>query len=343
MFSTVLQELRGYFGRSFLLAVFFPVLIFVSASLALFFEITHSLQATLSAWDNLPLQTQILLLLGGLVIVTALAYLIFNFQYSITRLFEGYWPRIPVLRALRNARSDLHKRRWDHLQAQVDIATTLDKITLANEIAAEQLAFYPPPNHLDKMMPTRVGNILRAAEIHAYDRYRIDSVIIWPRLRPLLRPEAVTILEDKWIALNFMLLISLLAALFALIWCPVLALLTDHWRLFLLCALGWPIAWVSYENAVQCALAYGEQIKSTFDLYRHDLLKALNRPIPPSVEAEQKEWRQLSCFLYRNLPIPASPPMQEQPKRWDRVADALADYLERISPPESVPDQGEDP
>jgi hypothetical protein len=328
MFSTVLQELKGYFGRGFLLAVFFPVLLFESASLALFFESTQGLKATLAAWEAFSLQTQALLLVGGLAIAVILAYFLRNLQYSITRLFEGYWSQIPVLRSLRNARVDLHRRRWDYLDALAQSAGTL---TLANEIIAEQLAYYPPPNHLDKVMPTRVGNVMRAAEIYAYDRYGIDPAIIWSRLRPLLASEALAALEDKRITLSFMLLVSLLSAAFTLIWCPVLAFFTNRWGLFLLCALGWPLAWVSYQNAVQSARAYGEQVKATFDLYRHDLLKALDRPVPAGAGAERREWLRLSRFFYRNVPIPASPAAPEQPRGWDRVANALADYIERIN------------
>ncbi len=332
MFSTVLQELKGYFGRDFMLSAFSPLLIFSGASLALFFEITQGLGAALAMWEKLSALIQVVALLAGLVVVAFLAYLTDNFQYSITRLFEGYWSRIPLLSLLRNLRVDLYKKRWEHLNTLAQSAST---VTEANEITAEQLAFYPPPNHLDKMMPTKVGNILRAAELHAYDRYGIDSTIIWPRLRPLLKSEAIAPLEDKKTTLELMLLMSLLGILFTLTWCPVLAIFTNRWDLFLLCTLGLPLAWICYQNAVQSALAYGEQVKATFDLYRNDLLKALNRPIPSDTETERKEWLRLSRFFYRNLPIPPLPPAPVQPKGWERVANALAGYLEKIASPHS--------
>lgn len=327
MFSTVLQELKGYFGRDFMLSAFFPLLIFSGASLALFFETTQGLGTALATWEKLSALIQIVALLAGLVVVAFLAYLTDNFQYTITRLFEGYWSRIPLFSRLRNLRVDLYKKRWEHLNALAQSART---VTEANEIIAEQLAFYPPPNHLDQMMPTKVGNILRAAELHAYDRYGIDSTIIWPRLRPLLKAEALAPLEDKKTTLELMLLMSLLGILFTIIWCPALAIFTNRWDLFLLCTLGLPLAWICYQNAVQSALAYGEQVKATFDLYRNDLLKALNRPIPSDTEAERKEWLRLSRFFYRNLPILASPPTQAKPNGWDRVANALAEYLEKL-------------
>ena len=308
MFSTVLQELKGYFGRDFLLTAFFPVLFFAGLSLMLLLEITQGLGAALAGWENLPAITRSLSIAGGATVLVVLAYLLYNFQYSLIRLFEGYWPRRRFFLWLRNRRVRFYRRRWEHQRGLAQSASTLQE---ANEIWAELLAFYPPPTHLDKMMPTRLGNILRAAEIYPYERYGIDAAVIWPRLRPLLKPEVMALLEDRKTTLTFMLSMSLLSALFPLIWCPVLALWTNRWDLFLPCALGWPLAWLCYQNALQSALAYGEQLRATFDLYRHDLLKALNRPVPATLEEERKEWLRLSRFFQRNLPLPA--PVQETP------------------------------
>lgn len=333
MFSTVLQELKGSLGRAFAFSAFFPVLMFTGASLAMFLEVTQGLNAALTAWGNLPALTQSLALLAGVAVVVFLAYLLYNFQYTVTRLFEGYWGYGRLALFLRNRWVRKHQKRWERLNALVQSAATP---TQANEIIAEQLAFYPPPNHLDKMMPTRLGNILRAAEIYAYDRYGIDASVIWPRLRPLLKPEAVALLEDKKTALELMLLMALLGGLFTVLWAPV-AWFAHRWDLFLLSVLGLPLSWLCYQNAVQVALAYGEQVKATFDLYRHDLLRALHRPIPSDGEAERKEWLRLSRFFYRNLPLPPSPPASPQADAWSRLANALADYLEQWNASHGLP------
>lgn len=336
MFSTVLQELKGYFGRDFLLTAFFPVLLFAGLSLALYLEVTQGLGVALAGWEDLPTLTQSLAVAGIAITVVVVAYFLYNSQYTIIRLFEGYWPR--RLHGLRNSRVELHKKRWEYLEALALQSPTPQE---ANEIHVEQLTFYPPPTHLDKMMPTRLGNILRAAEVYPYDRYGIDAAVIWPRLRPLLKPEAMALLEDRKTTMAFMLSMSLLSAAFSLVWCPVLALSSNRWDLFLLCALGWPLAWACYAGAVQSAVAYGEQLRATFDLYRHDLLKALGRPAPPDGEAERKEWLRLVRFFYRNLPLPpASPPPA---KGWDRVAEALADFLEQLNRPANVSGEEETP
>lgn len=327
MFSAILQEFKGYFNRDFLFTVFLPVLFFSGVSLALFLEIRMGLGKALTAWENFSLQTQTILLLSGLVAVITAAYVLYIFQYVILRIFAGYWSGIPMLRKLRNSRVALFKRQSEYLNNEAQRAGTT---TLTNEILARRMTYYPPSHHLDKMMPTRFGNVLRLSQIYMHDRYGIDSAIIWTRLRPLLKTETINALEEIKISLDFSILMTLLFVAFTLIWCPVLAVWTDRWGLFLICASGWLLAWTSYRNAVQSALAYSEQIAATFDLYRYDLLKALDRPIPQSAEAERKEWLRLSRFFYRNIPLP--PPAPTEAKGWERVAKSLAEYIDDLHP-----------
>ena len=323
MISPALQELRSYFGRDFLLGVFFPILIYIGVNLSLYFEVfKEGLGGALADWEKRLLQTQILLVLVVLIIVTVLSYLIYNFQYSITRLFEGYWPHFEFFRWLRNKRTGLYQRRWDYLEAMTQPGSKLTSAEM-DEIAQEQLTFYPPQAHLHKLMPTRLGNILRASEIYALDRYGIDSITIWTRLSPLLTEKATFSLQDSKIATDFMLLMSVLGITITLIWCPLLAIFTNHVGLFLLCALGWPFAWICYQNAVQRSLDYSEELKAIFDLYRHELLKALNRPIPNDIEAERQEWQALSYFFYYNYLKLSEPPI------WKRVVSSLPGLFRR--------------
>jgi hypothetical protein len=323
--TSALQILKSYFGRAFLLGVFFPVLIFVGISLILYFEVfQEGLGAALSAWEKLSFQTQLYLVLAGLIVITVLSSLIYNFQYSIIRLFEGYWPRMKWLRKLRANRTELYKCRWEYLKQQMQTNTTLTEAE-RDEISQELSTFYPASiDNANLFMPTRIGNILRASEIYALNRYGINSISIWTRLSPILENKAMVALEYSRTTLDSMLLMSVLAATFTLIWCPILAIFTNNWVLFLLCALGWPLAWLSYHNAVQRAPDYSEQLKAIFDLYRHDLLKALNRAIPEDAEAERTEWLELSDFFEYNVPLSSKTVF------WKKTLTTFAKYFERI-------------
>jgi len=241
------------------------------------------------------------------------------------------------------SRSNLYKRRCDYIETQrkQQTSTSTDNqemakvkaIARAGESVVEQFTYYPPVHHLGSLMPTRLGNILRASELYAYDRYGIDSVIIWTRLRPLLSNEVVAALETSGTARDFMLLTSVLSEAFTLFWCPVLAIFTSNWQLFLPCSLGWPLAWICYHSAVQSTLAFSEQVKTVFDLHRNDLLKALNRKIPSDAAAERKEWRHLSLFFYGSHELKPSPPEPAKSQNLDELVTALTEFLKNMNPP----------
>ncbi len=303
MSPVTLQELRGYFGRVILLGVIFPVFIFVVINLALYFEITQGLEAVLTTFGKLPLEIRIFFILSGLIAVSVAALLIHDFQYLITRLFEGYWPHASPFKQLRKWRTQFYSRHWDYLKLLRQSAITKSE---ENEIM-EWLALYPPDYHPGELMPTRFGNILRASEIYAYDRYGVDSSVIWTRLRPLLPQDIITPLEDKMASIDFMLLVAVLAAPFSFFWCIVLAIYTRRLDLFLLCSLGWPLAWICYKSALQAATAFSEQLKAIFDLHRNDLLDKLGYPIPEDVDEQRELWGNLADFFRESIPLPLEP------------------------------------
>src|SRR5262249_10088003 len=57
---------------------------------------------------------------------------------------------------------------------------------------------YPSPTrctYLEDVMPTRLGNILKNAELYSTDRYQMDAVQFWPRLYSLLPDNLVQAME----------------------------------------------------------------------------------------------------------------------------------------------------
>ena len=61
------------------------------------------------------------------------------------------------------------------------------------EAAARRLRRYPPPAAI---LPTLLGNTLRAAEFRAGSRYGLDAVVLCPRLYPLLGDKVSATLND---------------------------------------------------------------------------------------------------------------------------------------------------
>ena len=132
--------------------------------------------------------------------------------------------------------------------------------------AASELRLLPPREHV---MPTQLGNALRAAEVRAGEPYGLDAVVAWPRLYPLLSDPVRAVVDGQRDALDvnarFCAVFGAAAAISA-------ALLVTHgW--WLLVAAGWLVlSWLAYRATVAAALAYGEAIRTAVDLHRFTLL-----------------------------------------------------------------------
>lgn len=344
MFSTFLQELRGYMGKGYLLGVFVPTLIIASLGLVVGVEITVGTAEMLQRWSALDLDAQLILGFGALIAVAFWAYLIHNLQIAITRMLEGYWQGT-LLDPLYRLRQRRYQAVYDQLDSQ---RSALERALSADgeqpdpaimQQAARLLSYWsrmqPPHGHRERVQPTRLGNILRAGELYAEDHYGIDAVVIWPRMRPLLPTAFVSVLLDRKIAMDALLLMTLYSGGISLIFCPIIALFSTRWDLFLLCALGLPLASVCYRSALQSAIAYSEQIRTAFDLYRTDLLKTLGLKIPVDSAQERALWAALSRFYQNNIPLALATNYQPAVK-----AEEAYRYL---LPPDGTDGQGTSP
>jgi hypothetical protein len=158
-------------------------------------------------------------------------------------------------------------------------------------------------------MPTRLGNMLKNAELYPKDRYKIDAVLIWPRLYNLFPERFVQTIAGARSALDFMLVLSALGGAFALLSGCYLLIVGATWWLFLICFWGGLLfAWLAYQGALGSALLYAQQIKIGFDLYRNELLKQMRLPLPATPDEEETWWYEIGQFLYRNL--------REKPALW---------------------------
>ncbi|MFZ5919177.1 MAG: hypothetical protein ACOYZ7_19765 [Chloroflexota bacterium] len=186
---------------------------------------------------------------------------------------------------------------------------------LIRQVGQQRLELYQEwsvayPARLEWVMPTRLGNHLRAAETYSFLRYNLDAAVVWPRLRELLPDEFAGRLSEAKTNLSLMLVLTTLALVFGVVWGGVLMAVPDaslaiyKWvaaPITFLAGIG--IARVAYLNAAQGALAYGELLKTAFDLYRWQVLQALHLELPPDLESERKLWGEIGGFLYRNYPF----------------------------------------
>ncbi|NJR52089.1 MAG: hypothetical protein HC780_23465 [Leptolyngbyaceae cyanobacterium CSU_1_3] len=138
-------------------------------------------------------------------------------------------------------------------------------------------------------MPTRLGNILRAAERRPYDRYGLETITCWSRLWLLMPDSARKELQDARTELNNGVRILSWSILF-LVWT-----IWTWWAIP--CAIA--SAFFAYCWILDSAIVYGDLIESVFDLYRTSLYQSLRFPLPAHPGEEKAMGLQVTEYLFR--------------------------------------------
>lgn len=148
---------------------------------------------------------------------------------------------------------------------------------------------------LQTVKATTLGNVIEAYNCYPYKRYKIEPDIFWPRLRKVITPEYLSQIQESRILLDFLLAMATLAGLYAF-----LALTVGPWLWFnpwlwlILAGVGIVMSYFFYRLSIGAAFELGEMVRSSFDLFRLDLMAALQRPRPTTLAAEQAQWDELS-------------------------------------------------
>jgi hypothetical protein len=181
---------------------------------------------------------------------------------------------------------------------------------------------YPPSSAY--ILPTRFGNALRAAEGYSNSRYGIDGVPIWPRLVHVMPSTYYEKLELTNNGLAFLLncaTLSFVAAIICLFasfhqlysaYCQVNSAnglcnflgftrstdaLSGAAAYFLLGITMLVLFRGFYNAAIPVLGRYGDLIRSSYDLFRFELLTALHIAQPQDSDEEHDTWRKISEFI----------------------------------------------
>ncbi len=218
-------------------------------------------------------------LLGALTVIVGSALVAEKLTLSVLRLLEGYWRRPALLRALRvrywwTAR-ERAMRTYQSIQTRrASKAAVSDDDEVALTRAASVLREIPPTQAL--VMPTRLGNLLRVAELRPLHNHGVDAIACWPHLWLVLPEDTRTEVATARGELDAAVRGWFWAALFV-VWTPwawwaaVLALLT---------------AALAYAGCVRAAATYAILVVSAFDVHL-PLLYQATRLATPSSAAEQ--------------------------------------------------------
>lgn len=247
-------------------------------------------------WSARSVFEQAALLVGGLFLVAFSAVVVEWAQDRILRWAEGYWPK--PLWPLRFALA----RRWEKKAQRMEERWQ----ELAERCGGDPERLSPPeraeyarldalrlrlPVDPGRMMPTLLGNLLRAAEEHAWVRYGLEAGVCWPRLWFLLprdvREEIAAARSrlneaTRWLGWGLLFVVWTVWAWWA---APV----------------GLLIAGLAWQGMTRAALVYGDLVRAAFDLYHPLLFKHLGWPKPKGPE----DGRRLTEYLARGICPPS--------------------------------------
>lgn len=253
---------------------------------------TPTVANVLDKAEDLTLAESALLVL--LVLVGSVLFV--PFTVPLVRLFEGYWGSSRLARGLGGFRVDRHQRKRASLKARTRAQSrdgVLPDPKPALEAGWDLVRRYPPTA---LVMPTALGNALRAAEVRAGRPYGLDAIIVWPRLYILLDAEVRALVDDRRQQLDVMVRFATVFAIGAVVTLALLAT-SGPWLLVPVAAVL--LAWISYRAAVAAAIAYGEALDTAFDLNHFVLGDKLGLPRPGSAAEERSRNEAVTVFWSR--------------------------------------------
>jgi hypothetical protein len=300
----VLGDVVKLADRRFLLNAFLPCAVFLLALAGLVGQRVAAARPALSWRSVLTGGTTTAAVVGVLVLAFVCAAFLSAQTATLTGWYEGHWAGPGQLLAAIG-------RRWHQ-----DRLSGLDPTDPAAYDRMQR--DYPPREQPDQVQPTRLGNILRNAELYPADRYGLDAVVVWPRLYPLLPDRMAGAVAAAKADVEFQLITATLAGAFAVAGTVILvATGAPGWAAQACLWGGAGLAYLCYRGALGAARRYGIQVKVAFDLYRAALLRqaglAGDEPLEPA--AEEKAFQSLATWWYRglapDLQLPTEPPTEQ--------------------------------
>lgn len=292
----LLAELSAVFRRRFLFNALLPTLVFATLLAAVTAHSVGSLHAVGTWWAGLDLVSRAVAVLAYLASVWFLAVAVASQWRGIVRLFEGY----PAIRLLRHrtpgiAWHDARRRRmW--LGIARPGAPAEAEVTDFESAYSRYPVLIDEENDEDEVLPTTLGNILRAGERYSASRYGMDAIFFWPRLFPLLPEQFQVEYEEYVVNYEFPLVVAFQALLTATLGGAAIAITGGSPWLFAFWFTGGSLlAYTFYVLSFSNAEELAEQQRTAFDLYRHLLLEQW--PTPADVRDEKAAFRQIEEFI----------------------------------------------
>lgn len=161
----------------------------------------------------------------------------------------------------------------------------------------------------DIAAPTAMGNVAQSVYSWAMTRYSMNLATFWSRLQPGLQADAnfYTVLQDAKIQLDFLIACCWMAALTWISWTVGLAFCPTSLSVWLLVTLAGPLlTYFFYRLAETSYTSFGDIMRTSVDLYRFYVLRAMHIPLPAGISQERRTWellQKLTVFGQENVEL----------------------------------------
>jgi hypothetical protein len=292
------------FDRAFFIGYFLPTFLLVvglGANLFAFGYIDEKFTDLLAKKSTLGATI-------SLVIIWLLSILLMTFSRPIIRLLEGYGHFNPFRILLSRQQNEFKTDAEPHLRK---LQSVLDarRRGVPESVEFSELSVWRAardfPEELGLVLPTRLGNVMRAYERYSDVVYEIEAIALWPRLFMIIPEEARERVRESEGLFHFS-INMLFTGIVTLITSGgmIISSLCHGGLVGLANAISWPtilvlvfgafFAWFSWWRLPDAARERGEEVKSTFDLYRAELAGALGFELPATEAEERRMWRLVS-------------------------------------------------
>ena len=267
------------------------------------------LRSRLQSLSNDGPITQIVAVVGCLVVVSGSVIVVEWTTKFVTSWLGGSWPRWAERQRVRRvAQVARHVEKLDaEWQSVMQRARESTPPNSTDELRSIELdrQLHEYPSRVHQLMPTRLGNILRSSESRIFERYGLENSVVWPRLWLVLPDSAKVELSAAWSSMG--------TASSVMVWSVLLLPLAYVSPFAILAtAVGLLAAWVWLPDR---ARTFAGLLEASFDVYRTDLYLAIRWPLPSTVQDEPEIGRRLTEFLFRGTA--ASPVWLTRPHERD--------------------------
>jgi hypothetical protein len=310
----MISSLATLGDRNFIIAFLLPIAIIALAFLGVFHDLPHvdNWWAVVKEADKFASLTLLVLTLWSAAVLLSV------FNITLFRILEGYtgpfsWDcfreRGPALRT--QAREKLLVLKAD---ADKDGPGSHAERVYALARRTFQNSF---PSLPALTLPTRFGNVVRSCETYSLTVYGVDCIPAWLRLAGVIPASFQSAIDnaraevDFFVNMTFLALALAFACAASLLVMPYFVLDPPVVRRLIALPVSVFVMFISYEAAIYRARAWGEFVRSAFDLYLPVLAAQLGYSLPAGKDERRKFWEDFNLMFLDKVPI--------EPRKWPSV------------------------